>query len=376
MARHEARPYTTAWRQFGDHWPYTTPMRLQEYCDQHCYPLKIYTPQDCSPGALYPISIGFFDFSIDYISLLADWVRNLVSKKHIRLLFYYHEGDNPHNIKSRLDQCCQDNGLATDCYVFISSNSQAAKIKNFVYFNDFELWYYQRNVSVPACEVTADSRHFDFLCLSRLHKSWRAVAMAHLVQQGVLTNSVWSYCNTPDQPESFQDCAIEIDRFSQLRWYTAKFLADAPYLADNLSDSERNDHSHLVMDHFASTFCNIVLESQFDVDHSGGVFVTEKTFKPIKHGQLFFVAGAAGTLGHLRRLGYHTFDDILDTSYDLELDHTLRWQIFVECVAKAKATGLQKLHSEAIESIRHNQQLFCASKRDRLNTLAKELHEG
>jgi hypothetical protein len=35
LARHEARPYTQAWREFGLHFPYTIPLRLQEYCDHH-----------------------------------------------------------------------------------------------------------------------------------------------------------------------------------------------------------------------------------------------------------------------------------------------------------------------------------------------------
>jgi hypothetical protein len=40
----------------------------------------------------------------------------------------------------------------------------------------------------------------------------------------------------------------------------------------------------------------LCLETHFDADQSGGAFLTEKTFKPIKHGQMFFVAGPAGSL--------------------------------------------------------------------------------
>jgi hypothetical protein len=200
--------------------------------------------------------------------------------------------------------------------------------------------------------------------------------MAHFDQKKLLENSVWSYCNVPDHAETFDDCAIEIDRFPQLRWHTTKFLANGPYLADDIGDDLRNDHGYTVNQHFETTHCNLVLESQFDVDHSGGVFLTEKTFKPIKHGQLFFVAGAAGSLERLRRLGYHTFDDVLDNNYDRETDHTLRWQALIESIADAKSRGLSKLYTAAQDSILHNQQLFCSPKQDRLNTLAKALHES
>ena len=47
--------------------------------------------------------------------------------------------------------------------------------------------------------------------------------------------------------------------------------------------------------YYANAYCNIVMETHFDADGSTGTFLTEKTYKPIKHGQLFFVAGPAGT---------------------------------------------------------------------------------
>ena len=28
LARHQARPYTPSWREFGQHWPHTTPAEL------------------------------------------------------------------------------------------------------------------------------------------------------------------------------------------------------------------------------------------------------------------------------------------------------------------------------------------------------------
>ena len=117
-----------------------------------------------------------------------------------------------------------------------------------------------------------------------------------------------------------------------------------------------------------------MLESQFDVDQSGGSYITEKTFKPIKHGQMFFIAGAAGSLQVLRDLGYRVFDGILDNSYDLETSHTLRWQRLVEAVNAAQPC-LHELNIQAQSDIAHNQELFMASKRERLNTLIRRLHE-
>jgi hypothetical protein len=42
----------------------------------------------------------------------------------LRVLFYYHEGDNPARIKNRLDEL-QQSLLPPNCYVFVSGNTAA-----------------------------------------------------------------------------------------------------------------------------------------------------------------------------------------------------------------------------------------------------------
>jgi len=72
LTRHEAWPYTQGWREFGNHWPYTIPVRLQEYCDHHDIALNIYSTTDSFPtDAFYPVGLAFFDFGIDYFELMA-----------------------------------------------------------------------------------------------------------------------------------------------------------------------------------------------------------------------------------------------------------------------------------------------------------------
>ena len=46
LATWEAEPYTPSWREFGNHWPKTIPLRLQEYCEFHGVPLKIFNIKD------------------------------------------------------------------------------------------------------------------------------------------------------------------------------------------------------------------------------------------------------------------------------------------------------------------------------------------
>jgi hypothetical protein len=55
-------------------------------------------------------------------------------------------------------------------------------------------------------------------------------------------------------------------------------------------------------------------------------FFTEKTSKPIMARRLFVMFAGRGYLANLRRLGFKTFGDVIDESYDDELDDLLRWE--------------------------------------------------
>jgi hypothetical protein len=374
LAQHQAQPYTQAWREFGQHWPNTIPVRLQEYCDHHGVKLNIIDIDSEWPSdAFYPVGLGFFDFGIDYFELMPERIRTGLFFDHVRVLFYYHEGDNPFHIKTRLDELCIKHNLKNNCYQFVSANTAAKQLKNFVYFTDFELWYYQRNRASPALKIYTRLRERDFTVLNRLHKSWRALAMADLKSLNLLDNSYWSYC----EPGVFDDaeCPIEIDAIAGLRTATEEFLRSAPYISDELDHDQRNDHSTLVPKYHVNSYCNIVMETHFDADQSGGAFLTEKTFKPIKHGQMFFIAGPAGSLQVLRDLGYRVFDSVLDNSYDLEIDHTQRWMALTRAIYFAQ-TELPKLFKQATADIEHNQQLFQAIKTARLNSLIKDINES
>lgn len=371
LAQHQARPYTQAWREFGSHFPYTIPLRLQEYCDQHGVEINTFAVNEPLPAnTFYPVGLSFFDFGIDYFTLLPSEVFRAVYHGHVRVLFYYHEGDNPARIKQRLDTLAQQVRLPTDCYRVISANSAAADVPGFVYFNDFELWYYQRNLEQAALPVHNQPRERDFTVLNRLHKSWRATAMADLKRHGVLDNSYWSYCETGTVGT---DNPIEIDSIEGLSAATADFLAGAPYVSDELDQHQRNDHSATEAKYHVNSYCNIVMETHFDADQSGGVFLTEKTFKPIKHGQLFFIAGPAGSLQALRDLGYRTFDNVLDNTYDRIEDNTKRWQRLCESIQQSQHRLAERFEA-ARADILHNQQLFLSNKADRLNTLITQLN--
>lgn len=376
LARFQAQPFTPEWRQFSQHWPNTVPLRLQEYFETHGPGISVFDMHDSLPHmTFYAIGLSWFDFSIDYFALLPPLISDRVLRGEIRVLFFYHEGDNPSRIKQRLDSLAAVNGLSADCYLFISSNSASDRLPRFVSFQDSELWFWHRNLPVRPCAIYSQPRQRDFTALNRLHKWWRAAIMADLRNQGVLDRSYWSYCDTSTTQEPIEDCPIAIDDIPSLRPILHEFLRQGPYFADDLSQDQRNDHSTTIERFYLDAYCHIVLETMFDYDQSHGVLLSEKTFKPIKHGQMFFIAGAAGSLALLRDMGYRTFDHVLDNSYDLITDNTQRWLSLRQAIKTAHARGLANLFQQARSDIEHNQQLFCAAKTQRLSKLLNLIHE-
>jgi hypothetical protein len=71
---------------------------------------------------------------------------------------------------------------------------------------------------------------------------------------------------------------------------------------------------------------DIVVETNFDYPH---VFISEKTLRTLLSGTAFLMFGPAGTLEYLRNLGFETFGDIWDESYDTIVDAQER---FIACL--------------------------------------------
>ena len=363
-----AEPFTLAWRQFAHHWPYTVPCELHEHCALHDVDFAIKEIDQSQPGDVYTMGLGFFDFDVDYFS----FVPKQVWDKGLLVVFYYHEGDNPYKIKNRLDSLCDMHGLPRTCYKFVSGNSAADKLPQFVWFPDHELLYWQRNSQVTADKIHLDPRPFRFTVLNRTHKWWRATVMADLLRSGILKHSLWSYNTEVDIGDRFEDNPLQIDVLG-LRQPVQDFLASGPYACDDLSVEQHNNHHLHVSQHFTQSYCHIVLETHFDADSSGGAFLTEKIFKPIKHGQPFVVAGPAGTLECLRRLGYRTFDHVMDNSYDQETNNTKRWQKLHNTIKQINQQDMHTWFAQCLDDLQHNQQLFCDSKKTRLNMLHQKI---
>ena len=384
LAAHVAEPYTQAWREFNRYYPHVVPFELINHCETHSYAYTLTTTTEylaSTNTALhwYPVQWGFFDFEIDYILLLPPDIKRLLqdTTRKLKILFYYHEGDDPSRIKERLDALCIQNGLECNVYTLVTGNTASADIAGCVHFNDHELLYSMRNKQIPAKPVkflkTGVAIGESFLLLSRSHKWWRATVVTDLQRQGLLSNAVWSYNTALDIGDRLEECPFELDTLD-IRSDIEAFLSAGPYACDDLTAAAHNDHSVHVQAHYDSTACSIILETHFDADGSGGAFLTEKTFKCIKHGHPFVVFAPAGSLATLRGMGYRTFDHCIDNSYDTITDNTLRYLAVIRTIRELSVQDPAVLYNSCVPDLEHNQAVFAESKYSRLDQLYRSLY--
>jgi len=102
---------------------------------------------------------------------------------------------------------------------------------------------------------------------------------------------------------------------------------------------------------YEQTQHSVVCETWYDV-----CFPTEKTCKPILAQRLFVVLSCVGYLQHLRELGFQTFGDIIDESYDSEPNDTRRWTMALEQMRSLIGRPWPDLWAKLQPVVEHNLQ--------------------
>jgi len=373
LAHWQALPYTPEWREFSKKWPFSEPFHFLEYLDQENINYQIVTSAENVENGIYPVSVSFFDFGINWFELIDSAILNALRAKTIKLWFFYSEGDNPCRIQRHLRTQCIKHNIPEKQVHFTSANTSANNLDNFSYFADDELLYRLRNEANPV-NFHKNRRSKKFTALVRTHKWWRATSMAILWEQQLDQIGYFSYNTELDVGEKSSDNPIEIDRFSGLRNTVETFLESGPYTADCYHSDYHNLYHYTVEEHFSNSYLNLVLETHLDADQSGGAFLTEKTFKPIKNAQLFVILGPAGSIKQLKKMGYKTFDHVIDHGYDSIENNTDRWAAAMrEAERLILHEHLHSLYVESEQDILHNQRLFLRSKSTRLNSLLQKV---
>ena len=112
--------------------------------------------------------------------------------------------------------------------------------------------------------------------------------------------------------------------------YGEKLLPAIPLTYDDgIYPDIENPNYDDKLEKFHQSYLNIITETYYKDDT---LFLSEKIFKPMWHCQPFVVYGNPGTLVQLKKLGYKTFSNFIDESYDNESCAVKRLELLVDSI--------------------------------------------
>ncbi len=137
---------------------------------------------------------------------------------------------------------------------------------------------------------------------------------------------------------------------------TEFFLSIRNTSPDN-KDFERDGcQTQIPPEHYQSTAVSILSETLPDT-----VFFSEKTYKPIVAGHPFIVLSGKGQLARMKELGFKTFSDWWDESYDMcpRLEERIEKIVdIIQMLGRKPPQELTQMRTEMKEVLTHNQSLF------------------
>jgi hypothetical protein len=222
---------------------------------------------------------------------------------------------------------------------------------------------------MPKTPIPIVDRHFTkkFLSLNN-RSSWPRLALAQALYQSKLLDDCFFSYRCEDRFHQGKRAVFESDcQMVGQTWFNQslnmeEFYSQLPIIAND-DDFDDYDSGNTIGPgngmFYSKSFASFVNETY--IDENGDAFLTEKAFKPLSYGHPFLLFSSAGAMSKLKQLGFETFSDIFDESYDdidcpqQRFEFILR-EMFRTC--QMSLTDLQEMYYNAIPRLQHNQNLF------------------
>lgn len=237
------------------------------------------------------------------------------------------------------------------------SNSIAESPVKLIFWQYFEtaVRLATEQLTLPDISYADNSKLKKFLCLNRIPREPRYFFMYEMYKRNLLDNFNASLdkVSSLDEIVSYND-NVFMDSITDKSEFN-KMLSTLPWTVDTKEFKVNHwDTNNTTFAHNNLIF--IVTETLVKGDMHN-LFLTEKTFKPISLQMPFIIIGQPGTLARLKELGYKTFSDFWDESYDQELDPLTRMNKIsnlVEQLSKFTTEDLKSLIGNAKDILEHN----------------------
>lgn len=290
-------------------------------------------------------------------------VRKLLSKKNFVVVFpIEHEAVHDKQLKWIYRNIFANNFQHHKVYVIsYDVNSK----------NTFEEWKKENKIESEINSIYIDT--FIFQNLDLFFEDEKIVHREHFENKGVRPH--YYVCYNADPKEHRVRFVEDLQKNNLDKLGLISLLRDKNPL---VLDREKVDHTDMStqrypIDHYRDTYFSIVTESYF-WSHHGEHYkhitgINEKTYKAMLLNP-FIVLGGRGTLKHLKKLGFQTFPELFDESYDDIFDHKLRYEKVFKSVRDVCNMDKKRLndlyHSVLVDKVKFNQDLYINYDRKKL----------
>jgi hypothetical protein len=253
---------------------------------------------------------------------------------------------------------CKTYNIDPSMIIYISSNlKDEENIKKYTHIHNvdaihvFSFIMFEKMIDVQ--DKSADSQceksikrcndsHNDklFSSLSRVNRPYRSLATFMLCQEDISSKALISH----NRLKSFDPkVASALDVYSSKQ--ITKWKKSLPLVVDR-NDFNKNWAGAVSYQHIHDqTIFQIVNETMVHDYYKCSLFYSEKTFRPIAQFQPFVIYGQPGINCYLKEIGYKTYDEWFDLSFDEEEDPVIRYKKLLMSV-KAAVSKLENMNKQ------------------------------
>lgn len=207
---------------------------------------------------------------------------------------------------------------------------------------------FEYNITIDKLGLRPDSyvsptlhfKHYDkkFLNLNRRWRFHRSILVGLLEIFGLRDKGFVSLADHSDGGGNWIDVVAQVRHITDnpdiIKLYedNAELVSNIPplYLDTTELHINRAILTNSTDEYYNNSYFSVVSETTFFKEFGEGVFLSEKIFKPVYKMHPFIVVSRPGTLEAFRSIGYRSFSEIIDESYDLEEDDGKRMLMIVK----------------------------------------------
>jgi len=245
-----------------------------------------------------------------------------------------------------------------DLIILVHSEKNSPELDKFIKNGVVDVYYWSHAVIARDwfryAELDAELHNKqikqDFLVYNRAWSGSREYRLKFT--ELVLANNINDQCRMGFNPidsgviyqqHKFKNCNFEIDRDD----------LEQHFFLNNSLPSASADY---VTQDYQETAIEIVLETLFDDSRQ---HLTEKILRPIACGHPFILASTPGSLEYLRSHGFHTFDSVIDETYDTIQDPVQRLTAIVDLMCSISNNPQKtQIYQQLYAIAQMNQQIF------------------